>query len=145
LPFKNNPGKDAVTGLKKHNKQGMRVLLIDDNEDVMASITLWLDILGYQVMTANTGAQSILIAQSFEPDVILLDIGLPDMDGYQVVKKLREQSTKKQPLIIGLSGYPQCASHPCCEEGFNHYLMKPAKFSEIQGLILKYQHATKND
>lgn len=105
----------------------------------MDSISLWLDMLGYQVMTANTGTKSILIAQTFDPDVILLDIGLPDMDGYQVLKKLREQPTKRQPLIIALSGYPQRASHPCDEEGFNHYLMKPPKLSDIHDLILKYQ------
>jgi two-component system CheB/CheR fusion protein len=137
---------DGALGLSKENGQGLRVLMIDDNQDVLDSISLWLERSGYQVETASNGTQGILVAQSFAPDIVLLDIGLPDMDGYQVAKKLHEQLTKKRPLIIALSGYALRMNDTCVEEaGFDHYLVKPPKLSELQNLIQVYQRTKQSD
>jgi len=134
---------DDFLGLIKEDGQELRILMIDDNKDVVESISLWLEMVGYQVEIASNGTQGISIAQRIAPDIILLDIGLPDMSGYQVSKKLREQLTRKRPLIIALSGYAQSKNAPCYEDAeFDHYLVKPPKLSELQGLILGYQHTS---
>jgi PAS domain S-box-containing protein len=120
--------------------QGLRILMIDDNEDVMDSISSWLEREGHQVKTANTGEKGILIAQSFIPDIILLDIGLPEMDGYQVAKKLREQSGSRKAKIVAISGYSLGQDHfGKVEADFDNYLLKPPKLNELQSLILECQ------
>jgi len=137
---------DGLLDLNNETGQGLRILMIDDNKDVVVSISLWLEIAGHQVATASNGTEGISVAHSFAPDIILLDIGLPDMDGYQVAKKLREQLTSQRPLIIALSGYAQSMNNPDVEAaGFDHYLVKPPKISELQNLILEYQRTKQSD
>jgi PAS domain S-box-containing protein len=126
---------------KKETEIGLRVLLIDDNPDVVDSLALWLDALGHQVEVAHQGIQGISVAQRFKPDIVLLDIGLPDMDGYQVARKLREHTHAHQLWIIALSGYDQKKmSHGSKLAEFDHYLMKPPSLSQLQELITKFQH-----
>jgi PAS domain S-box-containing protein len=121
-------------------EESLKVLLIDDNRDVVDSLTMALDLWGYHVRTAYNGADGICIAQDFEPDIILLDIGLPDMDGYQVARKLREQPALQSSLIIAQSGYVPNQGE-LSEKGFDHYLIKPPKLNQLQELIANYQQS----
>jgi DNA-binding response OmpR family regulator len=67
----------------------MKILLVDDNEDQTATLAVLLQVSGHQVETAGNGQSGIELARSFRPDVAILDIGLPDMDGYELARKLR--------------------------------------------------------
>ena len=121
--------------------QGLRILLIDDNRDIVDANTLWLEVMKHQVQSAYSGSQGIAVAQTFAPDVILLDIGLPDMDGYQVARKLREHLNTRRVWIIALSGYEQKKNSLGAESAeFDHYLMKPLNLSQLQQLIAEFQH-----
>jgi PAS domain S-box-containing protein len=131
-------------GLIKKTEQDFRVLMIDDNEDVLDSISLWLEMEGHQVETASDGKKGISVAQSFAPDLVLLDIGLPEMDGYQIAKMLRELPGSQGAMIVALSGYsPGQSGHNTEASDFDHYLLKPPKLTELKNLISKCQNAKK--
>jgi two-component system CheB/CheR fusion protein len=130
LPYLNRPAA-----------QGLRILLIDDNQDVANSLSVWFKTIGHQVEIASNGARGISSAQTFKPDIILLDIGLPDMDGYQVARKLRDLSDMRNVWIIALSGYDQKKNSFNAESaGFDHYLMKPPNLNQLQELIGELQN-----
>jgi PAS domain S-box-containing protein len=127
-------------GLCRETAQGLRILLIDDNQDIVDANTLLFEMMGHQVESAYSGTQGLSAAQNFKPDVILLDIELPDMDGYQVAQKLRKQAATQQTLIIAVSGYASGQNDPRVEAaGFDHYLIKPPNLSQLLDLLAEYQ------
>lgn len=127
-------------GLCGQTAQGLRILLIDDNQDIVDSNTLLLEMMGHQVEGSYSGTQGLSAARTFAPDAILLDIGLPDMDGYQVARKLREQTATQRALIIGMSGYAPGQNGSRAEAAeFDHYLMKPPDLGQLRDLLAEYQ------
>ncbi|MBY0484364.1 PAS domain S-box protein [Nitrosomonas sp.] len=128
----------------KETEQGLRVLLIDDNEDVVESTALWFEMSGHQIAIARNGTQGISAAQTFEPDVILLDIGLPDIDGYQVARKLRKLPTTRRVLIIALSGYVLNKTLLGEVTDFDHYLLKPPDFNQLRHLLAEYERSNQS-
>jgi two-component system, OmpR family, response regulator len=121
-------------------EQGQKVLLIDDNRGVVDGLNMVLELWGHQVRTALNGTDGIRYALSFEPDVILIDIGLPDLNGYQVVRILRGQPKFQYTLIIALSGYMPGQSE-LSVISFDHYLLKPPKLEHLKELIERHQQA----
>jgi signal transduction histidine kinase/DNA-binding response OmpR family regulator len=103
-----------------------RVLLVDDNRDVAASLARLLRMDGHEVHVCHDGAAAVTAAAGFHPDVVLLDIGLPGMNGFEVARRLRAQPALSHTLLIAITGYGQ-EQHPqsTLEAGFNHYLVKP--------------------
>jgi CheY-like chemotaxis protein len=90
------------------------------------------------VKTASSGVKGILVAQSFGPNIILLDIGLPDMDGYQVAQKLRELSNLQGVPIVAMSVYRMGLDNPGRNKAeFDHFLLKPPQLNELRTLILE--------
>ncbi len=85
----------------------LRVLVADDNADAAASLALVLEMKGNQVRTAHDGLEAVQIAESFRPEVAVLDIGMPRLDGYEVCRRLREQVHGRDMLIIALTGWGQ--------------------------------------
>jgi CheY-like chemotaxis protein len=122
------------------NDLPLRILLIDDNEDSIAGSALYFKMIGHQVETALNGKQGLAAALSFNPEVVLLDIGLPDMDGYQVAQLLRKQADGRPVLLMALSGYaPDRNSQSFKEANFDHYLIKPFDLNKLQTLLADYQ------
>ena len=109
-----------------------RVLVVDDNEDAIALLAEGLEMLGYEVRTALDGPSAIRIAKQFDPQVGLLDIGLPGMDGYELARKLRPMLSAGTRLIA-LSGYGQESDRRASTEaGFALHLTKPVDLTELQ-------------
>ena len=109
-----------------------RVLLVDDNEDAVELLAEGLEFLGYEVRTATDGPSAIRIAEQFHPQVGLLDIGLPGMDGYELARKLRPVLPSGSRLIA-LSGYGQDSDRRASQEaGFELHLTKPVDLAELQ-------------
>jgi len=113
-----------------------RVLVVDDNQDTAESASLLLELDGYNVRVAHTGPEAIETACRFAPDVILLDIGLPGMDGYAVARVLRATPDLARCRIIAVSGYGQAEDrHRSREAGFDRHLVKPVEADLLREVL----------
>ncbi|MEK7953934.1 PAS domain-containing hybrid sensor histidine kinase/response regulator [Luteolibacter soli] len=118
----------------------MKLLIVDDNRDGAESMAMLQELMGHQTRLAHSGPDAVKIAQEFLPDVILLDIGLPGMDGYEVARKLREMPLLDHTLLIALTGYGSEEDRQLAREaGFDEHLAKPADQERLQRLMR--QHA----
>lgn len=134
------PVTAAPTGLQATPAApDLRLLVIDDNADSASGLAMCLESQGYELQVHHTGKDGLAAAQEYLPDVILLDIGLPDMDGYQVAKQLRKLGQLTDTCIIAMTGYGGEADKSRAESaGFNHYLVKPVDFDKLQELLSQY-------
>ena len=101
---------------------GMRVLVVDDDSDVRESTALLLETNGYLVKMADSGEHAIGLIEAFHPDVVLLDIGMPGENGYQVARRIRQLPSGDKFLLVALSGYGQAEklAHSL-KSGFDHH------------------------
>lgn len=112
-----------------------RVLIVDDNRDLATSLARLLGLLGHQVEVVFDGRRGIEATRTFQPHVLLLDLGLPIVDGYQVARTLREEGYH-DILIIALSGYGQEEDRQRSREaGMNHHVTKPVDVTTLAELI----------
>ncbi len=108
------------------------VLIVDDNEDAAMMLGELLSGIGWEVMLAKDGPEALESLDRFNPDVALLDIGLPIMDGYELAAKMRERLGEKTPQMIAISGYGQETDrNRCRERGFDAHLVKPVDWEEL--------------
>jgi len=114
-----------------------RILLVDDNQDTVHSLARLLSLRGHEVATAFDGVAALKIAEEFQPDFLLLDIGLPGLDGYELARRLRTQGFARTP-IVAISGYAQEGDRARSREaGFNYHFAKPVDFEALAELILE--------
>lgn len=114
----------------------LRILVADDNVDSAESIAALLQMLGHDVSLAYSGRAAVEAACSHHPEVMLLDIGLPEMDGYEVARRLREKPEFQEILLIAMTGYGQMEDRRLSHEaGFDEHLVKPVDFSVLQSLL----------
>jgi CheY-like chemotaxis protein len=114
----------------------LRVLLVDDNHDAVDAIAMLLESEGYEIRTAHDGVTALKEAQAWLPEVIILDIGLPGLNGYQVAQALRQSPLSSQPLLIALSGYGGDRDRQLARTaGFDHHVVKPAEPDQLFALL----------
>ncbi len=122
-----------------------RILVVDDNEDAANSIGKLLRRLGHSIRVAYDGISALEIAQGFNPEAVLLDIGLPLMDGYEAAARFRELYKNSRPdlLLVALSGYGQEEDRAKSREaGFNYHLVKPFDTQELRNIINAWPQKT---
>jgi CheY-like chemotaxis protein len=115
---------------------GVRVLVVDDNVDAAQTLRDFLDHLGHEAALAHDAVEALELASSFKPDVAMLDIGLPVMDGYELARRLREQLgfTKLRPIAV--TGYGQDSDRLRARQaGFDHHLVKPITLEALVPLL----------
>lgn len=113
-----------------------RVLVVDDNVDNADSLAALLEIMGSEVRTAYDGEQALRMAESFKPTVMLLDIGMPRMNGYQVCRRLRELPWGRAIWLIAMTGWGQAEDRRRSREaGFDHHLVKPVDNNALVKLL----------
>jgi len=119
-----------------HSGPPRRILIVDDNRDAAQALRLLLEGDGHQVRTADDGASGLEIARADRPDVVLLDIGLPKMDGYEIAQRIRSDAGLEGTLLIAVTGYGQMHDRArASASGFHHHLVKPVAFAALQQLL----------
>ncbi len=112
------------------------ILVADDNEDMAATLSTLLQIIGFRVAIAHDGREAVSLATSCRPDVVLVDIGLPILNGYRVAAELRGDPRLKHAVIIAISAYsPGMLPFRPTQDDFDHYLVKPIDIDELLLLV----------
>ena len=118
-----------------------RVLIVDDNQDAATTLALILKLTGYEAHTRFDGQTGIEAAESLRPQVIILDISMPGMDGYQACRFIRERPWGRPILLVALSGYGQeDDKRRSTEAGFDAHLVKPVYLAALKGLLASVPH-----
>jgi PAS domain S-box-containing protein len=125
-------GSEPVSAIK-----GWKVLIVDDSVDSADTLAMLLAVRGYRVHTAYSGPEALSVAATFSPDVVLLDLGMPEMDGHEVARRLREEVGLWTSLIVAQTGWGQQRDRDASEAaGFDHHLVKPIDLEDLERLIL---------
>ncbi|HEY9532448.1 MAG TPA: ATP-binding protein, partial [Burkholderiales bacterium] len=129
----------ARAGSVRSGEEGLpqrRVLVVDDNRDAAESLGTVLELLGAQVRLAHAGPEAIEAVAAYRPSVVLLDLGMPGMDGYEVARRLRARQGGAPLSIVALTGWGQDEDRRrTLEAGFDHHLVKPADIEQLQSLL----------
>jgi signal transduction histidine kinase len=120
----------------EHPHVRRRILVVDDNLDSAESMTMMLKLSGHDVATAHDGLEAVKLAKEFQPDVALLDLGMPKLDGYEAARSIREQSWGQDMLLVALTGWGQAEDKRRSREaGFDAHLVKPIDFDALEELV----------
>lgn len=113
-----------------------RVLVVDDNVDAALSLAMLLDLVGHPTRTVCDGPEVLGAAIEFRPHVVLLDIGLPVLNGYAVARQLRRQPGLEDVVLVAMTGFGRDSDRQHAHAaGFDHHLVKPADFSSVQAIL----------
>jgi CheY-like chemotaxis protein len=137
-PLASNPCNDKSA--VQTNGYRLRVLVVEDHEDTATSTALVLRLYGHDVQVASDGRMALQLMDAHAPDVVLLDLGLPKMDGWEVAKQIRTQATYKRPLLVAVSGYGGEADRlRSTEAGIDLHLVKPIDPDHLKDLLARFQ------
>jgi CheY-like chemotaxis protein len=118
-----------------------KVLVVDDNEDAAKTLAMILSLDGHEVQTVFSARAALEQAREFEPDVVLLDIGLPEMDGYEVARRIRKEPDLKPVRLVALTGYGQTEDlQRTHAAGFDAHLVKPVDMRALHDALSAAQH-----
>ena len=133
----------ARRGERRSSSQ-LRVLIVEDYEDSAVSMKTLLRLLGHDVEVAFNGIEAQAKASKQDPDVVLLDIGLPGLNGWEVARLLREQATEKKPFFIAITGYGSAEDRRNSEKaGVDLHLVKPVDPQELAAILRRFQRVIK--
>jgi len=130
---------DRLDGVPKPKGCGLTVLVVEDDADTAASTALLLRLHGHQAVVAPTGPAALAAAGSNAPDVVLLDLGLPGMDGLDVARRIRGRCGGKPPFLIALTGHGRDVDRRrAAESGIDLFLVKPADPEALLGVLRRF-------
>jgi two-component system, sensor histidine kinase len=131
-------GRDTSTtpGALRKAECPRRILIVEDNHDVRESLRIVLEMAGHQIFEADSGLSGVACAITNRPDVALIDIGLPGIDGYEVARRIRSASESQGMVLIALTGYGLPEDRLRAERaGFDAHLVKPVDFEQLDELL----------
>jgi PAS domain S-box-containing protein len=118
------------------DQQARRILIADDNVDAAASLALLLEMQGHETRTANNGRQAVELAETFQPDIIFMDLGMPQIDGIEATRQIRAESWGKAMVIVALTGWGQESNRRQTREvGMDLHLVKPINLEGIAAVL----------
>jgi CheY-like chemotaxis protein len=137
LPIASPPlAEAAATDAQAAAAQPLKVLVVDDNEAVAQTVGWMLEAIGHDYQIVHSGREALAAAPEYLPDAILLDIGLPGMDGYAVCRALRQEDAFKRTPIIAQTGWGQDSDKAeAAAAGFDHHLVKPIALAQLERLL----------
>jgi PAS domain S-box-containing protein len=136
--FREEPAPAAGAGgmAQSHASGPLRVLIVDDNVDAAETMTMLIEAIGHQARMVHEGLAAVKAARDYGPDLVLLDIGLPGMDGYQVAREFRQSDDLRHIRLAAATGYGQEQDRKRAEEaGFDEFLVKPISLGNLEALI----------
>lgn len=120
-----------------------RILVVDDNKDSADSLGMLLRLKGNEIRTAYDGIEAVNLAETFHPELVLLDIGLPKLNGYEVARRIRQQSWGRNMILVALTGWGQDEDRRRSQEaGFNFHVVKPVELAAFEKLLTGLEAAT---
>lgn len=139
LPLEKGSPKDDHITKPAEVAAGIKVLIVEDNEDAAQVLRLVLELNGCDVLVAHSGEQGVQAALEFRPHIVLSDIGLPGLDGYEVARQLHEKLSKDVPLLIALTGYGENKDQKkALQAGFSLHFTKPVDPLLIENVLANY-------
>jgi PAS domain S-box-containing protein len=133
-PVKKMPARVPVAA--PADARSLRILIVDDNVDAADSIAMLLNMEGHETRSVNTARAALLAVPDFQPEVVLLDIGLPEMDGYEVARRLRAQNGMHGMRLVAVTGYGQPADRRRAQAaGFDEHMVKPVEPMALQNFL----------
>ena len=117
-------------------KSCLRILVVDDNADSALSLALMLSMMGHDTRTAHDGEEAVATAEAFRPQVVLLDIGLPKLNGYEVAQRIRQQEWGTSMFLVAVTGWGQDEDRRRSEDvGMNLHMVKPVEPSALDRML----------
>lgn len=114
------------------------ILIVDDNQDAADSLGALLGLMGNEVHIAYDGEQALEMAAALEPQIVLMDIGLPKLNGYEAARRMRTLPGMREALIVALTGWGQGEDRRRSREaGFDHHLVKPVALDDLQNVLMQ--------
>jgi PAS domain S-box-containing protein len=139
------PSSPALPKGERTRSRRLRVLVVDDNHDSMESLAMLLGFWGHEVLTASHGTEAVDAAREQRPDVVLLDIGLPGIDGYEVARRMLAQDGTRKPALVAMTGYGQAEDRQRAREaGFALHLVKPVEPDALQRALAVVERGSDN-
>jgi len=133
-------GDDATPRIEPPRVNGRRILIVDDNQDAAESIAQYLQLEGHEVKTVGDGMQALSCVPVFAPQIVVLDIGLPGLSGYEVARRMRKMAATRDALLVALTGYGQKEDQQrAVESGFDRHFVKPTDPRVLVELIAGWQ------
>ncbi|SAK72411.1 response regulator [Caballeronia ptereochthonis] len=115
-----------------------RILLVDDSVDAALALSMLLEALGHQVRTEHDGPRALASIDDFKPDVVVLDIGLPGMSGFDVAREMRKREATRDALLLALTGWGSDADRQSAlDAGFDHHLTKPISIADLEVVLAR--------
>jgi len=136
VPARNADGERAPAQDRLAETRPHRILVVDDNRDAADSTGTLLLLWGHEVRVAYDGAKAVALARDYRPDVCLVDLGMPGMDGCQVAEHLRRELGLKGTLLIAMTGFDREGDRTLCRDaGFDDFLVKPVDMAALRGIL----------
>ncbi|MCC2974108.1 MEDS domain-containing protein [Massilia sp. IC2-476] len=140
IPVCEAPGqaRSAAPEPRHTGLPGRRILVVDDNGDAREMMASLISLHGHEVSTAEDGASAVEQARLLAPDLVIMDIGLPDMDGYEAARRIRSLGLSTAPRLVALTGYGQPSDLALAQAaGFDAHLLKPAAFEDVMATVVR--------
>jgi CheY-like chemotaxis protein len=130
-----------VSSAEQAGASGLRILIVDDNRPAADMLAMILESYGNELFIAYSGLQAIQLAETHRPDVILLDLSMPVVDGYEVARTIRRQPRGQEPMLVALTGWER-DKQKARDAGFDHHVVKPTKAADLRGILSQAKRRT---